>query len=65
MKLKQIKTEVGGVVVFTREKDELTFLVERHALIPASPGWEATYYGPNDVRALEIRLDLARGVRAK
>lgn len=59
-KLKPVDTQVGGVLRLTKGKESITVLVEKHRLIPITTGWEAGYFGPNDVEALEIRLAFAR-----
>lgn len=56
------KTHVGGVLVIDSDSGErATILVDKHALSYDLPrGWRATYYGPKDVKAAEIRLQVVR-----
>lgn len=61
--IKRTKTKIGGVLVLTHKAtgERITQMVEYHAIHTALPeGWEATYYGPGDVKASEIRLMLRK-----
>lgn len=60
--LKRTKTEIGGVLLLDNAGGErVTVLVENHAVVLDMPqGWNATYYAPNDVKAREVRLQLAQ-----
>ena len=52
----RIDTRIGGVLVLSKGEANCAVLVERHALVPLTPGWAATYYGPGDVEGERIKL---------
>jgi len=52
---KRIDTRCGGILVLEKGEARCALAIERHAVIPLTPGWAATYYGPDDVEAERIK----------